>query len=40
MLLIKAFVKISDNGVLELHIDTDDAYSLMLDNGDEVDLII
>ena len=38
--LITAFVKVSDNGVFELHIDTDDAYSLMLDNGDEVDLVI
>lgn len=38
--LITAFVKVSDDGVFELHIDTDDAYSLMLDNGDEVDLII
>jgi putative phosphotransacetylase len=38
--LLKTFIKISDNGVLEMHIDTDDAYSLGLNNGDEVDLII
>lgn len=37
---IKAFIKITDNGVFEFHIDTDDANSLMLNNGDEVELEI
>ena len=38
--LLTAFIKISDNGVFELHIDTDDANSMNLNSGDEVDLII
>ena len=38
--IFKAFVKISDNGVLEFHIDTDDANSFGLKNGDEVELEI
>lgn len=38
--ILKAFVKISDDGVFEFHIDTDDANSFMLSNGDEVELEI
>ena len=38
--ILTAFVKVSDNGFFELHIDTDDANALMLNNGDEVELII
>lgn len=35
---IIAFIKISDNATLELHMDTDDANAMMLKNGDEVDV--
>ena len=38
--VFKAFVKISENGVFEFHIDTDDANSFNLKNGDEVELEI
>lgn len=38
--VLTAFVKISENGFFELHIDTDDANALLLNNGDEVELII
>ena len=38
--IFTAFTKITDNGVFELHIDTDDANSFMLNNGDEVELEI
>ena len=38
--VLKAFVKISENGVFEFHIDTDDANSFDLENGDEVELEI
>lgn len=38
--ILTAFVKITDNGVFELHIDTDDAFSFMLNNDDEVELEI
>lgn len=35
-----AYIKISDNGFYELHIDFDDANSVGLKNGDEVEMII
>ena len=38
--IIKAFAKVSKDGVFELHIDTDDAFSLGLNNNDEVELIM
>ncbi len=33
---IEAFVKVSDDGYFELHLDTDDANAFLLTNGDEV----
>lgn len=38
--IMDTFVKISDNGCYELHIDTDDANAFLLENDDEVTLII
>lgn len=38
--ILYAFVKISDNGFYELHIDFDDANAAGLKNGDEVEIII
>lgn len=38
--IIYAFLKISANAYLELHIDTDDANALALQNGDEVEIEI
>lgn len=38
--MLKSYIKVSDKGVLEYHIDTDDANALNLNNGDEVELII
>lgn len=37
---VTAFTKITDNGYFEVHIDTDDANSMQLNSGDEVELII
>lgn len=36
--IMEAFVKVSDNGFYEVHIDTDDANCFLLNNGDEVEL--
>lgn len=36
--IIEAMAKVSDNGYLELHIDTDDAFAFMLNNDDEVEV--
>ena len=36
---IEAFVKISDNGFYEIHLDTDDANAFLLKNNDEVNII-
>ena len=38
--IVKAFIKTSDDALLELHIDTDDANAFNLNTGDEVDLIL
>ncbi len=38
--MIHAFVKIKDNGVLELHVDRDEANCFLLSNGDEVEVEI
>jgi putative phosphotransacetylase len=38
--ILFAHIKVSDNGVYELHIDFDDANSCGLKNGDEVEIII
>lgn len=38
--ILYAFVKISDNGFYELHIDFDDANAAGLKNGDEVEIVI
>lgn len=38
--ILYAFIKISDNGFYELHIDFDDANAAGLKNGDEVEIII
>lgn len=37
---LMAFIKVSDNGVFEVHIDFDDANAANLKNGDEVEIII
>ena len=34
--ILDAYTKVSSNGFLELHLDTDDSNSLGLNNGDEV----
>lgn len=36
--IMEAFVKVSDNGFYEVHIDTDDANCFLLNTGDEVEL--
>ena len=36
--IIEAQAKVSDNGYFELHIDTDDAFAFLLNNGDEVEV--
>ena len=36
--IIKAFVKVKDNGVMDLHIDRDEANAFLLSNGDEVEI--
>ena len=36
--IMEAFVKVSDNGFYEIHLDTDDANSFMLKTGDEVEI--
>ncbi len=36
--VMEAFVKVSDNGFYELHIDKDDANAFMLNTGDEVEI--
>ena len=38
--VIECFVKIKDNAVLELHIDTDDASAFIISQGDEGELLI
>lgn len=38
--IMDAFIKVSDNGVMEAHIDTDDANAFMLNKDDEGTLII
>lgn len=38
--VVIAFIKISENAPLELHIDTDDANAFNLKSGDEVELIL
>lgn len=38
--IMDAFVKVSDNGYFELHIDTDDANAFLLDDNDKVTLIV
>ncbi len=38
-ILTNVFYKVSENGVLEMHIDTDDANAMMLKTGDEVESI-
>jgi putative phosphotransacetylase len=37
--VMDAFIKISDNGYFEMHIDTDDANAFFLTNDDEVEII-
>lgn len=37
--VIEAYVKISEKGFLEIHLDTDDANAFLLKNGDEVEMI-
>ncbi len=36
--IMEAFVKVTDNGFYELHIDKDDANAFMLNTGDEVEI--
>lgn len=36
--MMEAFVKVSDNGFYEIHIDTDDANAFLLKTGDEVEI--
>lgn len=36
--MMEAFVKVSDNGFFEVHIDYDDANAFLLKNGDEVEI--
>ena len=36
--IIKAFVKVKDNGVMDLHLDRDEANAFLLKNGDEVEI--
>lgn len=36
--VMEAFVKVSDNGYFEIHIDKDDANAFMLSTGDEVEI--
>ena len=38
--VLDAFVKITPNGVLEAHLDTDDANAFLISNGDKGTLII
>ena len=38
--VIECFVKIKDNAILELHIDTDDASAFIMSQGDEGELLI
>lgn len=38
-ILTNVFYKISDNGVLEIHFDTDDANAMNLKSGDEVEIL-
>lgn len=37
--VMEAFVKVSDNGFFEIHIDTDDANCFLLKTGDEVEIV-
>lgn len=37
--VIDAYIKISDTGYFELHLDRDDANAFLLNNGDEVEII-
>lgn len=36
--IMEAFIKVSDNGYFEIHIDRDDANAFMLNTGDEVEI--
>jgi len=38
--LIKAYIKITDNGYFEMHIDRDDANAFLLNNNDEVEIVL
>jgi len=38
--VIDAFIKITDNGYFEMHIDRDDANAFLLNNNDEVEIIL
>lgn len=38
--IIDAYTKITDNGKIELHLDTDDANAFLLDGDEELDIII
>ena len=38
--IMDAYVKVSDNGFYELHIDTDDANAFLLEDNDKVTMII
>ncbi len=38
--IVSAFVKITDNGYFEMHIDRDDANAFLLNNNDEVEIIL
>lgn len=37
--IMEAFVKVTDNGFFEIHIDTDDANCFLLKTGDEVEIL-
>lgn len=38
--IVDAFIKITDNGYFEMHIDRDDANAFMLNNNDEVEILL
>ena len=38
--IIDAYIKVSEDGVLELHLDTDDGNAFLVNDNDEVTLII
>ena len=38
--ILDAYVKVSDNGFFELHVDRDDANAFLLNSGDEVEMVV